>query len=239
MSLTLKQRIRGLRKINHQNHYFITSQDLSTELNDEDIHTALQRANIPPENLQEHLSRVRGGGIKTFAILLEIDQLHLVTKFVERDDFQKRESHEGKRFDDELPLERSELERIFGMDNVEKIKSLKDQEKSGKRLSSKNVKRLRDAEEIATCAESFYLEQFHYCAPSFQKQSSHRLLRDKIILPFLVEKRVTFKEDNSDSDSDSEEEDEEELSVGAGSFGTVYKVKLPGSSIEAQDEVSR
>ncbi|KAI3317715.1 hypothetical protein HD806DRAFT_514092 [Xylariaceae sp. AK1471] len=244
MSSTLKQRIRGLRNMNHQNHYFITSQDISTELSDTDILTALQCANIPPENLQEHVSRVRGGGIKTFAILLEIDQLHLVTKFVERDDFQKRESYEEKRFDDELPFEQSELERIFGIDDAEKIRGLKDQQKNGKSLSKKKLNLLKEAEGITKCAESFYFEQFHYCAPSFQKQSSHRLLRDKIVLPFLVEKRVTFKEDDSDSDldnnddddDDDEGEEEEELEVGAGSFGTVYKVTLLGSFIESPEK---
>src|ERR1700733_3281358 len=105
---TLKQRIQRLRRKNHEANYFITSEALRAELTEDDVRSCLLSSEIPPERYDEILRKVMGGAHRTFAILLKIDQLELFKHFLKTDEFQK------SYFDDKLPMELSELERIFG-----------------------------------------------------------------------------------------------------------------------------
>lgn len=244
---TLKERIKNLRRITHDysvsGKYFIRPEELSSSLSDGDIHDAFKAINLSVDKLDEWKERVRGGAKKTFAILVTIDRLPLFSNFIASDQFQKSESHEVRRLDDLLPRSLSKLEEVFGM--TPKMKSLLDEDGVNVQAASsrKRTKLLQEAKAAQNSAKEFHKEQFSYCATFFQKQSSHRNLEDQIILPFLKQENIPFVAEQNEGYSDDEDEDEDEDAVeigeqqARGSFGTVYKVTLPGSFIESIDEV--
>lgn len=204
MSLArLQNRIRGLREKNIDVKYFITAESLRHELKDADIRAALRTTNLQRQHHDEIVKRVMGGGLRTFAILVNIQQIAFLSDFIKKDEFQPYE------LDQRLPLQSAELERILGKASRElAITHLEKTEKD--EAGDEKLQTLKDElAEIVSGIERFWDEQFQFSVPSFQRNLFHRKLDDHIRLPFIY-KDLKYR------------------SLGSGSYGKVYKETLPG-----------
>lgn len=183
--------------------YFITAESLRHELKDADIRAALRTTDLQLQHHDEIVKRVMSGGLRTFAILVNIQQIAFLSDFIKKDEFQPYE------LDQRLPLQSAELERILGKAGRElaitRLEKTERDEAEDERLQT-----LKDElADIVGGIERFWDEQFQFSVPSFQRNLFHRRLDDNIRLPFIYK-------------------DLEYRSLGSGSYGKVYKETLPG-----------
>lgn len=103
---TLKDRIDGLRCKNYQSRYFVPRQALLKELSQDVVKREL-KVTVPLHQLDEMAQAVFRRGRLIFAILVLIDRLHYMIKFIEDDQLQPDQ------LDHKLPFGLQTLEKMM------------------------------------------------------------------------------------------------------------------------------
>lgn len=104
--VTLKDRIHGLRCKNYQSRYFVPRQALLKELSQDVVKGELE-GTFPLHQLEEMTQAVFRKGRLIFAILVLIDRLHYMIKFIEDDQLQPNQ------LDHKLPFGLQTLEKMM------------------------------------------------------------------------------------------------------------------------------
>lgn len=104
---TLKERIDSLERKNVHSRYFVPHRDLHEVLTRDAIHEALQDSTVPGWRLKETIENVMNGGRRIFAILVLMDEVDSICKFIGNDQL------EPVQLDSKLPYEIPSLEKIL------------------------------------------------------------------------------------------------------------------------------
>ncbi|KAJ6258749.1 Serine/threonine-protein kinase [Drechslerella dactyloides] len=180
----LRDKIQGTRTTTvgaEDDGYFIEFASLDRLLTDDVVSTALENTSIESFRREGIKKVILAGGKQTFAILISIERPELIYDCIEHHDTGK------DRLDSKLPLSFTDIDSIFG-------------------AKAKNAE--GEPEEWAKKLEE---GQYEYIPPSFQRGATHRVLRDRVRLPFKSKERL-----------------------GGGGFGIVYKVTLSDGQHDAQ-----
>lgn len=192
---SLEKKIDDLHFRNSETERFVPYGSLDKLLTEDEIRTAVEESDIEVFR-RDYITRVvLSGGKRVFAVLVSIDRLELIYNFIEHDNYS------AAKLDDKLPLSKADLETIFGKVNIESELEEFKKSNADERKRRELQKRSRDVERWARHFED---KQYEYIAPSFQRKLTHRILDNRLRLPFKTKKPI-----------------------GEGGFGDVYKVTLP------------
>ncbi|KAK6338057.1 hypothetical protein TWF696_001529 [Orbilia brochopaga] len=181
---TLRDKIHSLRSTTtgaEDDGHFIEFTSLDNLLTDDVIETALQDTSIESFRREGIKKVILAGGKQTFATLISVGRPELIYNCIEHYDTGK------DRLDSKLPLSVTDIDNIFGA---------KAREPGGK---------------LEEWAKQLEEDQYEYIPLSFQRGATHRVLRDRVRLPFKSKQRL-----------------------GGGGFGIVYKVTLSDNDHDAQ-----
>ncbi|KAF3904674.1 hypothetical protein ABW21_db0207976 [Orbilia brochopaga] len=161
--------------------YFIEFSHLDRLLTEDVVEATLQDTNIESFRREGIKKIILAGGKQTFAILISIERPELIYDCIEHYDSGK------DRLDSKLPLSFTDIDDIFGV--------------KAKNADGEHEEWAKQLEEV----------QYEYIPPSFQRGATHRVLKDRVRLPFQSKKRL-----------------------GGGGFGIVYKVTLSDENHDAE-----
>lgn len=108
-SVDLRRSLRKLRCRNAWGLYFIPEKRLRETITSKTVQESMLTAGIPPHKVEELAKNVLQQGVKIFCILVLIDQVPAIMKFVELYEFEDRR----------LPLDKRVLKDVLAPDAIE------------------------------------------------------------------------------------------------------------------------